>query len=280
MKSDFICYRPSLTNFYSDWTKESLRKHIEKAHPFADFSNAIINLLWACFYFYAYHPFPRRDVDDGKIEWSALQRSVSLLAVRGTKLLGTLEDGDYSWRYYECFTRRANFNRILRSISLPEDADTQQHSQPGCHTSTFIVDDVMDVLAMTQPQDISVHPSPDLLKPVAQKLISGSATPVKFWIEGEELSLLLSLLLRLRLHEAKWARKEFHYGTFDEHCPQDDELFRILTGRLVDGQGTVLTSDQAQDALDMLVSSMNPMATISLFLHTKIYEFTPDFPHY
>lgn len=236
-------------------------------HPYADFSDAIINLLWACFYFYAYHPLPRRDVDDGKIQWPAFQRSVSLLAVRGTKLLGTLEDGDYPWRYDESFTRKISFNRIFRSISAPEDANTQQNFQPGCHTSTSIVDDVMDVLAMTQPQDISVHPSPDMLKPAAQKLISESATPVQFWTKGEGLFLLLSLLLRLRLHEAKWARKEFYYGTFDEQRPEDVELSRILTERLAGGQGTVLASDQAQNALDMLVS-MNLM-TIILCPYTR-----------
>lgn len=260
------CYRPSLTKSYSDWTKESLRKHIEKVHPYADFSDAIIDLLWTCFYFYAYHPFPRRDVGDGRIEWSAFQRSVSLLAARGTGLLGTLEDGDYSWRYDECFTRRVNFNRILRSIGRLEDptSGTQQQSQPGSDISTFIVDDVMDVLAMSQPQDISVHPSPDLLKPAAKKLIDEGATPVQFWIKSEQLSLLLSLLLRMKLHETKWARKEFHYGTFDEQCPQDDELACVFTNRLA-GQGTVLTSDQAQKALDMLVSESQ--ATISLCLY-------------
>ena len=239
-------------------------------YPYADFSDTIINLLWTCFYFYAYHPFPRGDVGGGRIGWPAFQRSVSLLALRGTKLLGTLEDGDYSWRYDESFTHRVNFNRILRSISLPGDADTQQQLQPGCDTSTLIVDDVMDVLAMTQPQDISVHPSPDLLKPVAQKLISESATPMQDWIKGEELSLLLSLLLRLRLYETKWARKEFHYGTFDEQCPQGDELAHILTERLTGGKGTVLTSDQAQEALEILVS-VNFVTTISVFLHTEAH---------
>jgi hypothetical protein len=260
-----LCHRHNLTQPYSDWTKKSLRKHIEKAHPYADFSDAIIDLLWTCFYFYAYHPFPRRDFGDGRIKWSAFQRSVSLLAARGTGLLGTLEDGDYSWRYDECFTRRVNFNRILRSISHLKDPalDTQQQSQPGSDISTFIVDDVMDVLAMTQPQDISVHPSPDLLKPVAERLIGEGATPVQFWIKGGELSLLLSLLLRLRLHETKWARKEFHYGTFDEQCPQDDELAHVFTDRLAGEQHTVLTSGQAQKALDMLVS-LNFMAAISM----------------
>lgn len=87
----------------------------------------------------------------------------------------------------------------------------------------------MDVLAMSQPQDISVHPSPDLLKLAAKKLIDKGATPVQFWIKSEQLSLLLSLLLRMKLHETKWACKEFHYGTFDEQCPQDDELVCVFT---------------------------------------------------
>lgn len=208
------------------------------------------------------------DSDDGRIEWPAFQRAVSLLAFRGTKLLGTLECGDYSWRfeYDECFTRRANFNRILRSISCPEDPGTQQCSKPSCNTSTFIVDDVMDILAMTQPQDISLHPSPDLVKPAAQNLISGGATPIQFWIKGEKLSILLSLLLRLRLYETKWARKEFHYSTFDEQCPQDEELACILTDQLAGGQDTILTSDKTQKGLDMLVS-VNPMVTISLWFY-------------
>lgn len=41
---------------------------------------------------------------------------------------------------------------------------------------------------MTQPQDISVPSSPDLLKQTAQKLIDKGVTPTQFWINCEGLS--------------------------------------------------------------------------------------------
>lgn len=110
----------------------------------------------------------------------------------------------------------------------------------------------------------------------AQKLMDRGATPTQFWINSEELSFLLKLLLRLRLYKAKWAR-EFHYGIFDEECSQDDELARIFAYRLENGQNIVLISDQIQKGLDVIVILI-PTGTISLCSTVKLRRSASELP--
>ena len=86
---------------------------------------------------------------------------------------------------------------------------------------------------MTQPQTLPWVPSPNQLGPVAQKLLSESATQTRYIVTRKDLSILLSLLLRLRLRKAKWGSPWFHFGAFDEADASDKELADIL----VDGLG-------------------------------------------
>ncbi|RAL09117.1 uncharacterized protein BO97DRAFT_427790 [Aspergillus homomorphus CBS 101889] len=92
-----------------DWTIGSLRKHIERSHPGASFSDNSTQLLWQCFDFYAQHPFPSNPSEEKteeKIDADAFQRALSLLAHQGTKLLGTQEEDDYFWRIDDSFFQK------------------------------------------------------------------------------------------------------------------------------------------------------------------------------
>ncbi|PYH59955.1 uncharacterized protein BO96DRAFT_443010 [Aspergillus niger CBS 101883] len=63
------------------------------SHPGITFPDRAIGVLWSSFYFYAYHPFPRPDVDRGNLAFSAFERAVALLALQGDKRLGSVENG-------------------------------------------------------------------------------------------------------------------------------------------------------------------------------------------
>ena len=209
-------------------------------------SEAAVQLLRRCFHFYAYHPFPR-DSTDGNIDSASFQRAVALLVVQGTDFLGTQEGGDYFWRNDDAFFRKSNFERIFRSIGLPENSDRVSNHLD--HGSIPSLEDTMDVLAMTQPQTISLAPSPYQLGPAARKLLSEGVFQERCRVARKDLSRLLSLLLRLRLRDAKWGTL-FHFGTLEERDPADEELADIL----VRGLG----GDQDED---YLTSSLNIMAT-------------------
>ena len=112
----------------------------------------------------------------------------------------------------------------------------------------------MDVLAMTQPQTVSWAPSPYQLGHAARKLFSGGVSQERCRIARKDLSSLLSLLLRLRLRDAKWGTL-FHVGTLEKRDPADEELADILVGGLGGDQDEdYLTSSLKIMAMDLLVS--------------------------
>lgn len=244
---DTYCVEDSSQQPY--WNDNSFRKYLEKLYPDVAMSEASIQLLWRCFYFYAYHPFPR-DTTDGKLDSAAFQRAVALLVVQGTDILGTQDGGDYFWRNDDAYFRKANFESIFRSIGLPENTD-----RPSNHLdydSTSILEAAMDVLAMTQPHTVSLAPSPDQLRPAAQKLLGEGASQRRYRIGREDLSALLSLLLRLRLREAKWGSR-FHFGTIGKRDPGNEELADILVRGLGENQDEeYLTSGQIIMSMDLL----------------------------
>lgn len=207
-------------------------------------------MLGRCFHFYAYHPFPRSARDDGRLDLGAFKRSVALLAANGTELLGTQEDGDYFWRPDEGFFHKAGFKRMLRSIGV------QQFTKTDCH-STSIVEDAMDVLAMTQPFKVCTAPSPTNLDPAARRLL-GESLQTQYLINQRDFSVLLSLLLRLRLHKIQWGQG-FNFCTFDKADLANEELARTLINGLGgDPDNDQLGPDQIDQALCLLVSTQIP----------------------
>lgn len=109
-----------LTNIHPDWTKESLQTYLQETQPDSFPSEDAVQLLWKCFHFYAYHRFPRSASNDDKLDFEAFQRSVTLLAVNDTELLGTPDEGDCCWRPDDGSLHKACFRRILRDIDSVE----------------------------------------------------------------------------------------------------------------------------------------------------------------
>lgn len=79
-------------------------------------SEAMVQLLWTCFHFYAYHPFPR-DATNGQVDSAAFQRAVALLAVQGTDLLGTQEEGIYFWCNDEASSANPTSKKSLQVLA-------------------------------------------------------------------------------------------------------------------------------------------------------------------
>ena len=174
------------------------------------------------------------------------------MVLQCTDILGTQDGGDYFWRNDDAFFRKANLESIFRSISHPEDTD-----KPSIHAdydSSPIVETAMDVLAMTQPQTVSLAPSPDQLRSAARKLLNESAFKKRYRIARKDLSRLLSLLLQLRQREAKWGLR-FHFGTIEQGDPGEEGLADILMKGLGGDQDEeYLTSRQSVMAMELLVS--------------------------
>lgn len=183
---------------------------------------------------------------------AAFERAVALLVVQSTEILGTQEDGEYFWRNDHAFFRKANFERIFRSIGLPENTD--RPSIDVDYNSTSSVEAIMDVLAMTQPQAICLAPSPDQLRSAARKLLSEGAFLKPYRTAHKDLSRLLSLLLGLTLREAKWGSR-FHFSTIGKGDIGDEESADVLVRGLGENSHEDhLTSGQISMAMDLLVS--------------------------
>ncbi|KAJ6085098.1 hypothetical protein N7499_004727 [Penicillium canescens] len=178
------------------WTKGSFRNHITRKFPGASISDTAIDVLWSCFYFYAWHPFTRHgDADNGKLERPAFERAVNPLGVYA------------KWQALYMQTERR-----------PDLA--KRHS--------FIEDDMMDVVATTRPNPGKGIPGSGELAPTAQRLLKDKGATCHYQLNIKSLATLMSILNRVRLYKTTWGRKTFHYGTLEEPSPQQDELLNIL----------------------------------------------------
>ena len=94
-----------------------------------------------------------------------------LLVAMGTDLLSTQEGVDYFWRLRhdddDAFFHKDGV-RILRNIGCPDKSRKNINESTGLD-ATDVMEDIIHVLTMTQPQSISVQPSPDQLERTARR---------------------------------------------------------------------------------------------------------------
>ncbi|RAL17646.1 uncharacterized protein BO97DRAFT_11530 [Aspergillus homomorphus CBS 101889] len=247
---------PSRTKINND---ASLVAHIARNHPDFSFSSEGIDLLWRCLYYYAYHPFPRNETTEERIDCNAFNRTLALLVHDGTKLLGTQDNGAYLWRSHEDpkFIPQANFARVLRSIGRP---DTSSPTSPGRHDSPSVLSDVMDVLATTQPCSISQAPSVDQLDTTARKLLSQEPpTPTRYRVSRQEVLLLATLVLRLRTSKAKWDQTR-QFGSLAPFEPADEVLATGILQR-------IMPEDKEHDADELASTLFEHLPHLLLHFH-------------
>ena len=175
---------------------------------------------------------------------------MALLVAQGTDLLGTQDSGDYFWRSEDAYFQRANFEALFRSIGLTDNTEKLTIDS----SSVSILEAAMDVLAMTQPYNVCLAPSPEQLRPAAQKLLEEGSFQSRYRTARKDLSNLLSLLFRVSLRRDKWG-SYFHFGSIGACDPSDLELADILVEGLAGNQDVeYLTSAQTITATDLLVS--------------------------
>ncbi|KAJ5907725.1 hypothetical protein N7495_000407 [Penicillium taxi] len=113
-------------------------------------------------------------------------------------------------------------------------------------------DDVMDVVASTQPQMLPFIPSSAALKPVAQRLLRG-VNP-QYRLHSDNLIALVCLISSLKLSKSTWGAG-LHYGSLEEYSPQKEELVNILLRPFcLDHEGFITPKSMLQ-GLDFLMES-------------------------
>ncbi|OJJ98910.1 hypothetical protein ASPACDRAFT_44539 [Aspergillus aculeatus ATCC 16872] len=233
-----------------------LTSHIERTHPGASLSENAIDSLWKCFYFFAHHPFPCESTDktaNESVDADAFHRAVALLAHQGPKLLVAQEAGYYFWRHDETFLHRADCARVLRSIGHLESTQVLSAFEPPNHSQSAL-DDIMDVLATTQPYSVNLAPSPTHLEAVARRLLAEGLTITTYRLSQTELSTFLVLLLRLGVSNDKWGRN-YYFGSFADENPVDEVLANAMAARLI-GSDEVDFDKALEMKMDALVRSL------------------------
>lgn len=245
------------------WDEKCFRKHIRSRYSVAAISDPAIQLLWRSFHFYAYHPFPR-DLQYARIDFAAFRRAALLTTFQCDGFLGTREL-EWFWRNDTAFFLRASLERIFRSIAVPESmACVESSRQPDDMTSSL--SDAMDVLVMVGPQFMHAMPSSEQLETVARKLFAEGPATTRGAVRREEISALISLLLRLKLEKEKWG---FFYNLGDvvEASPGDEGFTEALVNSLTcdDGNQTI-TNELLLRAIDLMASQVtHPQLERSVF---------------
>ncbi|KAL3264704.1 hypothetical protein ABHI18_000540 [Aspergillus niger] len=242
-------HRKKVDNYLRDVTTESVLQDLSNTIVIRDRATAISpqaifdascirdtpqeKPYWtrSSFYFYAYHPFPRPDVDRGKLEFSAFERAVALLALEGDKRLGSVENGfGNHWRPDRSYTRELHQHRIFRSICRISGSKLTTNDQ-------HILDDVVDVLFTTHPYSMKYPTDPATLSPVAERLLRDGVP--NYQLMAEDFSALLSLFIRLRQHELSW-NGGIPYGFFKEASLLTEDLSRTLVQSFHNNQADIL----------------------------------------
>lgn len=240
-----------------DWNQESFLNFVRSNHSAAAISDAAVCLLWTSFHFYAHHPFPCCDAQGGRVDYEAFRRAGLLLVFQHNDLLGTREL-EYHWRIEgDSFFHRASLERLFRSIAAAETEKTETAARSAISAQqNSVLSDVMDVLVMLGPHDMNAIPSVEQLEMVARRLLAVGPAVVQRAVRRKEVSILMSLLLRMRLSKDKW-RLYYNLGDFVEANMANDELTEALVNSLAGCEGetydrTIITFEQLLGATDLV----------------------------
>lgn len=262
-----MCF-PSHSGFHHltviDWNEGSFNSYIRTTHHVAVLSGDIISLLWRSFAYYAYHPFPR-GLPDLQIDEHAFQRAMLLLVLQTNELLGT-QEGDWFWREDDVYFAKKSWQRMLRSISIPETKCMDSEKRVENDRKEDMINDVMDVLSMTQPQaGLPQIPDPSQLEPAARRFIDRvEIDTYQFCTTRDNVQALVEVLLQLELRKNRWGGG-FHTGSLNTASQQGSEMAKTLASSI---QGTdrfdVLVSDDMDMLMHRLVSPITRVPKLAL----------------
>ncbi|PYI15796.1 hypothetical protein BO99DRAFT_341620 [Aspergillus violaceofuscus CBS 115571] len=237
------------THEQPNWSRKSFQAHLARTHPDIIIPDTAIDVLWSCFCFYAFHPFPFSAADDRKVELPAFDRGLLLLSRQGTRLFGTVHDdfGRCWGRLDEPCNCGRRMNRIFRSISRVDRASS---AGPQCDGfDTFVTDDMINAILAIFPFHPKLYPSLEQVQPLTQNLLGGRTG--QYAIRAGDFAALLSLIMRLRVSETTYDQN-CHYGLLEEPSADTEELVGILVRSFSRDQDEYLAPEMVLRALDIL----------------------------
>ena len=173
-------------------------------------------ILWRCLRFHAFFPFPQRS---RRLDYDAFQRAIGFLAAEGNLRLGGNASG-IRMNADRCpdDIARASKNMWLLFRSLADDSAVLNENkvvETNLAGLSNTEDDLMEVLALTQPDNLCIMPAPiEELRPHARRIL-GSSTPCAYSSipRGDFLS-LLKLILSVQLEKPEWGDHgpDYHTG--------------------------------------------------------------------
>ena len=190
--------------------------------------NASIPLLWRCFHFHAYFPCPR---EPDRLDYSAFQRAIGLLAAEGNLRLGDNADGITMdrHRFPDANARSSKSLWILfKSLStrtpLPGQIRPTRSSVLDLSTTE---DDLMDVLALTQPSNPCIIPAPiEELRPHAKRILGSSKSQNYHSVSQGDFLSLLNLMLSIQMDEPERGPHQPYFNTGRILQPPSPEILR------------------------------------------------------
>ena len=207
--------------------------------------NASIPLLWRCFHFHAYFPFPR---ETGRLDYSAFQRAIGLLAAEGNLRLGNNADGitmDRD-RYPDANARASKrlwilFKSLSARTPLPDQYKSTDSSVLDLST---MEDDLMDVLALTQPDNPCIMPAPiEDLRPHAKRILGSSKCHTYYSIPQRDILSLLELMLSIQIDKPEWGSHQPYFNTGRILLPPNLEILRGAADSILESFSHEVTAD-------------------------------------
>ena len=182
----------------TDWRETDLNSFLSYQFPKSEL-NASISILWKCFHYHAYFPFPQKPE---RLDYSAFQRAIGLLAAEGNLDLGDNADGvTMDGDKYPDGSSRAlkQLWIVFKSLSLQFAPLSGYKSSEAVGLSTT-EEDLMDVLCLTQPYDPPMMPTPmEDLRPHAKRILNSPAPYECTFIPREDFLGLLKLLFCIEM---------------------------------------------------------------------------------
>lgn len=174
---------------------------------------ASIAILWRCFQYHAWFPFPPKPQP---LDYGAFQRAIGFLAAGGTLRLGEDADGiTTDADGYPDHSARASKHLwiLFRSFSSPSSCFSGRKSIESTVADPIDTqEDLMEVLALTQPVNHCIMPAPiEELRPHARRILSSSTLYTCSSIPRGDFLSLLKLILSVQLDKPEW---EFHEPYF------------------------------------------------------------------
>lgn len=198
------------------WRETDLGNFLGKRFPVSELQ-ASIPILWRCFHFNAYFPFPH---EAEQLDYSAFQRAIGLLAADGSVRLGDNADGITmdADRYPDAIARASKRLCIMfKSLSIQNShAIRPEPTQSSVANFPTTEEDLMDVLCLTQPDDACIMPAPmEELRPHAKRILRTPISNAHYSIPCADFRRLIRLLLCIRPERSPCVRAVCALPTLD-----------------------------------------------------------------